>query len=452
MPGVQLPIGIDTVNPVPADYKYGPYANTAAAIAAIPQVLRYDGLTVQITGSGEYHWLAADLSDLGLIPKTGGGGAELPIVHYVYLVEDASDAALMGGVGSNVYTTAQAAWDAAYTIAASIFPGKVEIKVGVTTAAGVGNIVLPLLNGNYTTNIVFSGVSSAVSAIGNIDATACGSSLYLNLNNVKLGNLSGMPYTSVISDSTNAVVGNISDRVGNGIFLTFFKVDNTSIGAITTNGASTIAGAITNRLSIYSITTIGAINIYFNQNTYAALDNVGGGISNVVIGTVTMTSSPAQSYIDCTGVAFISTFIWRGVRTSGALVPYVIFKNCIFYDTVTLQTTGSSLPHAFDLINCTILKSIVTTNAQTNLITRVRNCNITNWTEMPNSTIIQNTTFYDPLAATPVVNQLGTGCEFYNCSIVGGSLSIDDSSPKSVKFTSSFSSAKAAMGGNITLT
>jgi len=36
MPGVQLPIGIDTVNPVPADYKYGPYANTAAAIAAIP--------------------------------------------------------------------------------------------------------------------------------------------------------------------------------------------------------------------------------------------------------------------------------------------------------------------------------------------------------------------------------------------------------------------------------
>ena len=56
MPGIQLPIGIDTVNAVPADFKYGPYASTAAAIAAIPQVLRFDGLTVKITGLGEYWW------------------------------------------------------------------------------------------------------------------------------------------------------------------------------------------------------------------------------------------------------------------------------------------------------------------------------------------------------------------------------------------------------------
>jgi len=79
MPGIQLPIGIDTVNAVPADFKYGPYINTAAAIAAIPQVLRFDGLTVKITGLGEYWWLTADLTNTGLIPKTGGGGLTNPV-------------------------------------------------------------------------------------------------------------------------------------------------------------------------------------------------------------------------------------------------------------------------------------------------------------------------------------------------------------------------------------
>jgi len=79
MPGIQLPIGIDTVNAVPADFKYGPYASTAAAIAAIPQVLRFDGLTVKITGLGEYWWLTADLTNTGLIPKTGGGGLTNPV-------------------------------------------------------------------------------------------------------------------------------------------------------------------------------------------------------------------------------------------------------------------------------------------------------------------------------------------------------------------------------------
>lgn len=108
MPGIQLPIGIDTVNPVPADFKYGPYASTATAIAAIPLALRFDGLTVQITGTGEYHWLAADLSNAGLIPKTGTGFL-LPIVRYVYLVNDPSDAVRMGGSPSNTYTTYQTA-------------------------------------------------------------------------------------------------------------------------------------------------------------------------------------------------------------------------------------------------------------------------------------------------------------------------------------------------------
>jgi len=85
MPGIQLPIGIDTVNPVPADFKYGPYATVAAAKAAILLALRFDGLTVQITGLGNYWWLAADLSDAGLTPKTAGGNAPVPITYAALL-------------------------------------------------------------------------------------------------------------------------------------------------------------------------------------------------------------------------------------------------------------------------------------------------------------------------------------------------------------------------------
>ncbi len=66
---LNLPFGIQVLNPVPTDYYYGPWANVAAAKAAIPLGVRYDGLTVQITGVGNYYWTAADLTDSGLIPK-----------------------------------------------------------------------------------------------------------------------------------------------------------------------------------------------------------------------------------------------------------------------------------------------------------------------------------------------------------------------------------------------
>lgn len=66
---VELPGSIKIVNPVPTDYTYGPFTTLAAARSAVPLALRYDGLTVQITGSGNYWWLNGDLTDTGLIVK-----------------------------------------------------------------------------------------------------------------------------------------------------------------------------------------------------------------------------------------------------------------------------------------------------------------------------------------------------------------------------------------------
>ena len=53
-PGLNLPFGIQPVNPVPVDSNYGPYASVAQANASVVLPVRYDGLTVQITGSGNY--------------------------------------------------------------------------------------------------------------------------------------------------------------------------------------------------------------------------------------------------------------------------------------------------------------------------------------------------------------------------------------------------------------
>jgi hypothetical protein len=65
---VNLPGSIKVLNPFPLDYWRGPWASVAAAKAGVPLGARFDGLTVKITGDGEYWWLAADLTDTGLVP------------------------------------------------------------------------------------------------------------------------------------------------------------------------------------------------------------------------------------------------------------------------------------------------------------------------------------------------------------------------------------------------
>ena len=71
-PGLNLPYGIDPVNPIPVDSRYGPYASVVEATSSIPESLRYSGLAVMIIGLGEYWW-PIGLSDVELIPKTFGG-------------------------------------------------------------------------------------------------------------------------------------------------------------------------------------------------------------------------------------------------------------------------------------------------------------------------------------------------------------------------------------------
>lgn len=67
-----FPFGFRVANPEPLDNKYGPYATTAAAIAAVLAGERYIGLTVNVAGV-EYWWKDAT-GDVDLVIKSMGGG------------------------------------------------------------------------------------------------------------------------------------------------------------------------------------------------------------------------------------------------------------------------------------------------------------------------------------------------------------------------------------------
>lgn len=74
MSGIQSPIGIDTVNPVDANYKIGPWASVAAAKAGIPLALRYGNMYFYVIGDPLiYYWLDSDLTDGGLKNRVATG-------------------------------------------------------------------------------------------------------------------------------------------------------------------------------------------------------------------------------------------------------------------------------------------------------------------------------------------------------------------------------------------
>jgi hypothetical protein len=73
---VTIQDNFNTAAPKPTDGRYGPYANVAAAKAAIPEVYRYKGLTVGVGTPVEEYWWDNGITDLDLVPKTAAGNVK----------------------------------------------------------------------------------------------------------------------------------------------------------------------------------------------------------------------------------------------------------------------------------------------------------------------------------------------------------------------------------------
>jgi len=475
-----------------------PYVSIAAANLAIPISQRALGLTVLI-GSDEY-WYKAGITDPDLVLKSIVGVASLPIVQYVYLVADASDALRMGGVASNVYTDMQSAWDAALAIATISFSYKVEISVGVITAAQAGNLTITTAGVNASDRIILKGLNNRVSIIGNITTTG-GNNFTLNASDIQMGNLSVF-YNCIINYSSNFQILNIINIHG----ITF-----TSCNWIKIVGAITLTGGI--------ITDACFVQMY--ESTYMRLGDISGNEVGIDLGA-TINGSFSNHYLIATVINNLTVtntrhhqFFLRGVTFTGNLTyscsfvstnssPFVI-QNTKVNGTTTILKTGQ--PGITNIESCSFQDIIFTGSTFTSLA--LTDCTTRQITGLPAGTALVNTSVYcadlrrwpaspqllvvgqrykillyvagdnftnvggtnvtgnvfvatgttptswlngSILQINEMINVIGANCEMYNTSIVGGALAIDNGSAVSVKFTSGFSSAKAPMGVNITLT
>lgn len=85
--GLQLPFGIQPVNPTPVDAWSGPFEDVTLADAvnqanaAIPQAIRYQSMEVRLLvgGTSYKYWYRDGVNDIDLVPfQTGGGGSTSP--------------------------------------------------------------------------------------------------------------------------------------------------------------------------------------------------------------------------------------------------------------------------------------------------------------------------------------------------------------------------------------
>ncbi len=83
---VQFLNSVKVNNPYSADWKYGPWADAAAAKTNVPLGIRVAGLTVHLLDCDcDYTWLEGDLTDSGLVP-----------VHTITTQTLANDAVISG--------------------------------------------------------------------------------------------------------------------------------------------------------------------------------------------------------------------------------------------------------------------------------------------------------------------------------------------------------------------
>lgn len=253
--------------------------------------------------TGEDHIVSGTPGNIAKINNTGDGlifvpetiGSGLPTKRYIYLVQDAADAATMGGTASNTYTTAQAAYDAAVALQA-LNGGIVIIRIGNITQALAGDITL---TANLPSTIRFEGINRATSNIRDIISNGFTVTLVCNdltMRNIvttstTVGNASGLISLSTYDCSFSTINANGNATSGNG-------------GQISVSGGNSFYGAVS---SMSTIGNGGPIN--FNALDGARFTTVNSSSANGNAGLVGISSE--------VGACIISTITANGGGAAG---------------------------------------------------------------------------------------------------------------------------------------
>lgn len=394
----------------------------------------------------------------------GGGGIGFPKARYVYLVADASDQTLYGGTSANTYTTAQSAYDAANALQVVLGgTNKVVINVGNITSAQAGAITL---TANINTNVIWQGQNWVSSKIGNITGTNASGNAFnigsasanLYLYNISVASLITTA-TGTSGNSGDIYINGSGFNITNGLDLRVTNASNTTGNCGSLNMAG-FANITTNTSNFASDCFIGNITTGLPSGS----SGTGGGItiqagSSVSFGNITATNIKSGVTVNAHGGTITARII--NINTASNITTSLEFFKV--YNTVTIITGGNvnirpgfyssgitvNTSGILIIDNCRISAGL-TTNSTTQCI--IRSCNIDKITDLgANSNIIQTTIGVQTALVNPSVDGIGSGCAFYNCTIMGGSFSIDNPSPVNVTFTSTFSSHEIAPGANITL-
>lgn len=463
MSGIQNTIGQDLVNAFPVDYKYGPYANVAAAKAAIAQILRFDGLTVKINGDGEYWWLAADLTDSGLVKKSSVALRSVNKIYYV--VGTAADALLMGGAANNVYGGATAFQDA-YNAAIVSPTARTTIYVGNTVGSnGSASLVGGLtLTSTLNVNIAFIGTSPAMSVVGIINgsnATGNGFQIQNIFSNITVLGIvtsaTGATGNSGLAQLflSNSVVGPINTSITNAANLTgiggSIVVSAFGTGLPFNGGASVLTGAsVTSAkgaVAAGSVTVTGVICQSFNT---AISPNTGGAI--------VIRSCQANGSLSCDSSSIINHIVEFSNVTAGGLIKLADGASVTCLNSslaLNVLSNGAGVIQPQFIVNNSIIRStsgiaaldqitkLIFTNSILNFIGSSTNGN-TALHNIGSNSIFRGSTIQKSGTWTgtepETVNRIGTGVQFLSSYIEGSGTTLttlNNNSAQTVKWINS---------------
>jgi hypothetical protein len=428
---------------------------------------RKQSMLVFVISTLNFYQLQSDLLTWTNLGTSLGGGSSLPIVRYVYLVQDASDATRMGGAASNVYTTFQAAYTAANTLQVTLGgTNVVVIKIGNTTAATVGDVTLTA-NWNRFVFIVGDGIADSVvgSIVGN-NAAGNGFSVGtlaqpVNFSNVFLNNITTNATGATGNSGTinvqcynfrvntlSTAITNVANTAGNGgrVDLASLFNSNCVVGTLTTSSQSTTSNA-------------GLVNISgSNTNiiTATTANNNSGGNFNMqptfgrsIVQNLTVLASNTSTN---TGCSVANTAMGAvNLRLSGGATG-ITFDNIYCNGNVTILNNGIGVSNVR-------MRGFIFSNQNPNSLTlnsnsklTAVNCDFYNIISLgDNSTLTKCTLGQQGATTIPTINGIGTGCKLINTSIDDGSFGISNTIAVSISVFGTLSYIQNGVDSNVTL-
>lgn len=377
------------------------------------------------------------------LPLSELSGSSLPIVHYVYLVQDASDALRMGGTASNVYTTFQTAYDAANALQLVLGgTNTVVILVGNTTAATVGNLTL---TANYNRFVLIKGINLQSSILGNIIATnALGSGYHVGVNS---GTSVAITDVTIGTISTNATgptgtSGNVSIRL-NATQLGNINTSITNTLNTTGNGGSVTVSVNSSNFVVFgNITTsskgptssAGSVGISATSFSFGQIITSTGNLN----GNVTLSAPQGKFFGLLVSLSSVggpqSTFSMQNGQISQlnlSTAGSITILEAVVGSLTVVNTSPTLTPNTLTitdsrLINETASDFLTVITAKLSAFNSIE--------QVGDNSIISNCVFdgIDTSGASPTIDGIGPGCSIYNCTVLQGSLGIDNGSPVTV--------------------